>query len=406
MPGADSPRAEWFADSSCTFVFDGDEAGRKGLAKIRNDLPDYRQVDLPSGSDINDIVVTAGFDALVKFLKNPRHFVDGIETETDNLKIRLQRFDDLCHANGDVVGPDTGFKGVTDAIDGWQPGLYLIGGGSNQGKSSLMTQLADQAIVHNDDTYVVVMSLDDPETTTFTKLLACKAQITYRQAQKPKHELLNREVPEKNRPDLYEQRKQALETLQELHNRFVIRDIRFGRTLKKFEKLIKNLRRKRPSDSMVVFVDSFDKMTAGEGDLQNTDTKGSLVQELKRITTEYDIAIVCSGELRKCGAKRPELDDLKDSIQMQYEPDVIWILHQAMHHNPDTTLAFEDKQGTRQPIVELICRKNKKGGFKGTHLFYFKSDFSSFSEIDTNSPKYRTYTALIKEDMASSKGPK
>ena len=399
LPGAKSLRSEWFTGTAPIFIFDADQAGRDGFKRAIKQVEDCRAIFLPDGYDVSSFVSEMGFDAFREYVNTAENYVSGVREESDNLGFRISQYDDWAYSNGDIVGAETGFDSLTNAIDGWQSGLYILPAGSNIGKSSFAMQLADMAIENNDDTLVVFLSLDDSERVAFTKLLSYKANITYMQAMKPRHELVNSEIRAKNRPDILARRQNAINRLKKMHSRFIIRDIRFGRTLASFERTIKKIRRNNLDKKIIVVIDSFDKMTLSADALQNTDSKGSLIQEIKRITTEQDITVLTPAETRKIGDARPQLSDIKDTVQVEYEADVVFCLFQALHHNPNTTLIFEDEEGNREPILEVWVKKNKKSFFKnGPLLFYFHSRRSRFEEIPEDKRDY--YRKLIQEDMA------
>lgn len=397
LPGASSFHADWFKDVSVTFVFDNDTAGHNGLKKATQAIAECKALFLPEGTDVNSFVVARGIEAFKTMLATADTYSDGKKEESDHLAHRLSEFDDWAHANNARIGAETGFSTLTNSIDGWQEGLIVLPAAPNIGKSSLMLQLSVQAVELNKDVVVGYASIDDSERTTLTKIIAFKADITYDQAAKPRSELSSSDLS-KNHPELLQRRKNALKTLSELADRLIIRDVRFGRTLKQFERWVKKLRKSHKDKRLIVFIDSFDKMLMSDSAVQNTDSKGALIQEIKRITTEQHCTIVTSVEIRKIGEKRPTLSDIKDTIQVEYECDVAISLYQAYHHDQQTELFFLDEHNKRRPIFEAWVLKNKMSGFKGGPLlFYFHTDKSLFIQIPQD--HYQHYKALVFKDI-------
>jgi len=382
LPGANILNPAWFENVIPTFVYDNDEAGRKASRKAVHEVPECKLVTLPEGEDVNSLIVSTGIDTFIAFVNKAKHYVEGHEEESDNLHFRLEKFEDWCYLNGERTGASTGFPLLDKAVDGLSSGLYVLGAGSNIGKSSFLMQTGIGAIKNNDDTVVAILSLDDDERTTFAKLLALEARITYAQAKKPKWELRHPTDPSRQLPELMERRKRAIERLKLYRDRFIIRDVKWGRTLPIFERFVKKLRRGNPAKRIILVCDSFDKMILDATQLSNVESKAALIQELKRVTTQYDICILTSAEIRKIGHARPNLDDIKDSIQVVYEADVVMLGYQDMHFDPETPLHFRSSETqAKHPIFELFIGKNKKGPGKGRLLYYFRQDQSAFKEV-------------------------
>ena len=53
------------------------------------------------------------------------------------------------HAVKEIAGWDTGFANLSRALDGIQPGFYLLIGAPAIGKTSFAKQLLDQVAIHN-----------------------------------------------------------------------------------------------------------------------------------------------------------------------------------------------------------------------------------------------------------------
>lgn len=147
-------------------ALDNDSAGRKAqdeLAKLLQDkkIP-YITAELTTKDvkDPNDMLVRdrGAFEARVeKAISETRDDKEKyLETSTDNY---IQDFVDGIADSVNTPCIPTGFKGIDEALDGGlYEGLYIVGAISSLGKTTLVTQIADQVAKQGQD--VLIFSLE------------------------------------------------------------------------------------------------------------------------------------------------------------------------------------------------------------------------------------------------------
>jgi replicative DNA helicase len=68
-------------------------------------------------------------------------------------------------------------------------------------------------------------------------------------------------------------------------------------------------------------------------------------------------------ELRKLenSSNRPGPEDMKDSVQLEYDADIVMLVHNDRQVNPDSNVTW-DGGSTLMPYIELNICKNKSNG--------------------------------------------
>lgn len=147
-------------------ALDNDSRGRKAQAELEKLLQEqktpYTVTVLTEGAikDPNEMLVRdrEAFKALVKeAIRNAKDDKEKyLETSTDNY------IQDFLNGIADSVNTPyipTGFKGIDEALDGGlYEGLYIVGAISSLGKTTLVTQIADQVAKQGHD--VLIFSLE------------------------------------------------------------------------------------------------------------------------------------------------------------------------------------------------------------------------------------------------------
>ena len=93
-------------------------------------------------------------------------------------------------------------------------------------------------------------------------------------------------------------------------------------------------------------------------------------------------------EIRKLmntgGSKRPQLADIAESKQMEFDNNMIGMIYNDLHAKRQNSeiIWMEDKDGVpvKKPIVEIDIQKNKITDFKGTLYYKFAPERSVFYE--------------------------
>jgi replicative DNA helicase len=155
--------------------------------------------------------------------------------------------------------------------------------------------------------------------------------------------------------------------LEELKKRFVLVDATAGNTPEVMEAHIEWFTKNYPDSKRLFCLDNFHKLRLPPGK-QKADVIAALSEKVKELTQIYDIHIMQTVELRKMGesADRPSTSDLKDSVQLEYDADVIALVHNEMQVKPESTVCWKGQhpdEGTKNyPYLEVRLWKNKITG--------------------------------------------
>ena len=191
--------------------------------------------------------------------------------------------------------------------------------------------------------------------------------------------------------------------IDELLRKFTLLDESNGNSLEYIEQTVEKLY--SINEKLVVVVDNFHKIrtpSSGATDPKNRFT--FLSEEMKRITNRFDIPLLMTVELRKPnGNKPPTADDLKDTVDLHYDSDIVFLLHSDSERNKDSTKFIDvNIAGTyyRSPIVDLIVAKNKLSGFKGTIEYVLTPSLAIYQEESfiMNQAHGKTALRAVNED--------
>jgi len=276
------------------------------------------------------------------------------------------------------------FKGLMNKLDGVQPGLYLCGAISNVGKTSWLLNLCKSLTENNDGLQVLFFSIDDNFRKIYFRLLAIETirEINY-VSNIGQSITYNKEISDEERKKELALMDEGKLKLDELLNRFTLLDEVDGNSLEHIEQTIETVFEENPK--LVVVVDNFHKIrTPNVGAKEPRNRFTLLSEEMKRITNRFDIPVLMTVELRKLnGNAPPTVDDLKDTVDLHYDSDIVFLLHSDAERNKDS-IKFVDvvAEGKvyRSPIVDLIVAKNKLSGFKGTIEYVFVPSLAIYQE--------------------------
>ena len=118
----------------------------------------------------------------------------------------------------------------------------------------------------------------------------------------------------------------------------------------------------------------------------------------KGLAKRFDIPVFGTTHLRKLnGNRRPTTEDLKDTVEYQYESSVLFLVYNDVSKNKEAAGVFytDTEIEGRRPIIELDWAKNKKSSYKGRTYSFFVPDQSRLQEVDAETK--RSYDTIILE---------
>lgn len=223
--------------------------------------------------------------------------------------------------NRGTMGLDFGFTHLNNAFNGLNPGLTLVAGPANSGKSALLLEMMRRVIkenqYQNDDhpkeAYCIYFSLDDSNNELMPRMIASDQMITINHVLFPK--------TLKDKPEIEAKRKEGFRRLKENALYFSMFDAENGQDIGQIESMIEHTYQELETVfpgrfQPVIFIDNFHDIDyQQDGGFTDENTKFNYISSrLNEIAIHYDAPVVCSAEFRKIDTlKRPKLDDIKST---------------------------------------------------------------------------------------------
>lgn len=377
-------------------ALDNDEQGRGAEAKLADGLGalcgHFFKADLYGGfKDAGEALVNDP-EAFSEAIGALAHFEDQakvIERETylgTCAARHLEGFKNALSGGVDTPAQPTGFPCLDAALDGGlYEGLYIVGGISSLGKTSLVTQLADQLAERGRD--VLFFSLEMARQELMAKSLS---RLTLLKAMENKgampglEALTARGLTCAARYQNYQGPQlrligQAIEFYETFAERLFISegvgDIGVAAIRREVEK-----HGRITGQAPVVVVDYLQILappTDRATDKQNTDKN---VLELKRLSRDFKIPVIGLSSFNRANYRESvTMEAFKESGAIEYSSDVLLGLQLKGSGEKDFDAASEKNKNPRQ--VELVILKNRQGPAGLSLYFEYYPQFNYFKEI-------------------------
>jgi replicative DNA helicase len=309
----------------------------------------------------------------------------------NNMRNRIKEMDEYAWKRGEMGGLDWGFEQLNKAFEGLNPGLILLAGQSNVGKSGFMMQIAQQIAYANQEViegkkpkkaFVLFFSLDDNFNQLSPRFVAIDQKIPINVVSSPKKFMDN--------ANYMERREIGIERFNALTNHFALQDANDGTDLEYIaevsERYAFELSKIDENYQLVLFIDNFHDVTVRDIKFgSDTNSKyDHIADSLSKLGTKLDCPIICSAEFRKLnGNRRPTLDDIRESTKIVYEAKAIMLCYNEVGLRAQQAQIFWrlGDNPDNQPIFEVKIGKNKYSSFKGRVFYEFMPDMSYFKEV-------------------------
>lgn len=292
---------------------------------------------------------------------------------------------------GDLLGLHMGYPILTRRLDGLQQGLYLIGGKANVGKSAFCQNLCMQLILANPgNVHVLYHTIDDDIRKMIPRLISGICGLPINVVSNPVQRIQKDTThDEETIARLESSREKAVSKLREVSDSLYIRDASHGKTL---EYMIDTARKHKfiaGGKQMVMFIDNLHKIRLANSKEKGKEKFTIISEAIKELANTLDIPIICTAELKKTQdtdhkgqTRRPTEEDLKETADLAYDADVVFMVYNEMHHLKGNAKLKHLDEGMSQalPVLELIIAKNKISDFKGTLLYKFWPSLARIEE--------------------------
>ena len=260
---------------------------------------------------------------------------------------------------GLICKKHTKFAELFDGVP-YETCLTMIGGRPGAGKTTLLTDIGMDIVNSNKDAAIFYMSIDDTCDLLSLKMLAQESGMStskikrYASLNDTSKEIINK----------------AWNWYDDLSKTFIVSDASAGKTVDIMQAHIEWFIKAFPHHKRIFFLDNFHKLKPpvyNKGG-KKTEAISDLSERVKDMTQIHNLHLVQTVELRKLESSRnrPRIEDLKDTVQMEYDADIVILVHNDMSVNPDTGVAWtgvdEDGNSTQMGYLEVQVCKNKITG--------------------------------------------
>lgn len=379
-------------DRPLILALDKDTAGENAKEELAKGLDAIQQkytiAELwDNVKDCNDMLVEnrIGFmNWVIKWEK------EATKTEADkyletSTKHHLQDFINGITDSVNTPSISTGFKKLDDVLDGGlYEGLYFVGAISSLGKTTLVTQIADQIAKNGTD--VLIFSLEMARNEIIAKSISRNTAIEVLETGGNTRDAKTvRGITVSANYEHYSQtEKNIIQTAitnyeayaQHIYIQEGIGDLGVQQVRETVEKHVKFT-----GNKPVVVIDYIQILAPANEratDKQNTD---KAVMELKRISRDFKIPVIgISSFNRDNYSNRVSMQSFKESGAIEYSSDILIGLQLTGVADGSIDATEAKKQDPRN--VELIILKNRNGRVGDTIYYDFYPKFNYFEETE------------------------
>lgn len=270
-----------------------------------------------------------------------------------------------------------GIPTINQTWNGYSSGIACIAGRANCGKTTAMVTWMRGAIELNDDTIVVDCSLDDPPKKRLVQFMANISGVRYTDITlNPSLSSAKQALVDDARDRFFSWidsgRLISLEPHEKIDEDRTIRT----RDYKSLVFFMEHLRSQNPKAKIIFMVDAWNNldMSQARGTSELT-MANQMLEELKRASEENEVNLVVSAHFRKTTEKRPTIQDIKGTSDMEYNAVSCLIVRNEYRENSLTRpMVYEFEDGTEAPILTFEVPKTKVGDWDKTMLYILRSD--------------------------------
>jgi hypothetical protein len=218
----------------------------------------------------------------------------------------------------------------------------------------------------DDEACVFYMSIDDTTELMTLKMIAVRSGLSTSQV--------------KNYIGLDEEQKRLVDEAWrwiELHSdRFIMADATAGNSYEALEAHIDWFIKNTSTKKRIFALDNFHKLRCGGiGKGKKTEAISDQSEKIKELTQLNDLHLIATVELRKLEGtdSKPTVSDLKDTVQLEYDADIIMLVHNDLQVNDKSIYVYPGLANdvhTIMPYLQMRVWKNKITGRCNT--FYYK----------------------------------
>jgi replicative DNA helicase len=283
----------------------------------------------------------------------------------DVLHREVKLWQDLASGATALSGTASGFADLDEITGGFQPGnLVIIAARPAMGKSSLVTNIAENVALHKHDPKpVALFSLEMSESELAQRFIASRARIKGDDLRKGR---LKEERKWKLVLDAAEDYERAPLHLDDSS------DISLLEIRAKARRLHSQMQAKYGGLGLII-IDYLQLMRPDARVESRVEQVGQMSRGLKILAGELKVPVIALSQLSRGVEsrtdKRPLLSDLRESGNIEQDADLVMFIYRDEYYNPETT----DRPGE----ADLIIAKHRNGAV-GEVPLVFQNEFVRF----------------------------
>lgn len=289
-------------------------------------------------------------------------------------------FDNL--KSGNLITPlSSGFASLDVPLGGgFVPGLYVIGAVSSLGKTTFVSQIADNMAASGSD--ILYFSLEMERNQLILKAIS---RITYTLSQSEiRANTYNELARAKRFSDRPRHEQQLIEDAfgyyAQYADRIYVKDDMFSASVDSIKKAVVD-HKKYTGNTPVVIVDYL-QVLSGPRDGSDKQTMDHSVTALKSMSTELGVITLAISSLNRASYKLPvSLEAFKESGGIEYTADVLMGLQPCgLARDPKR---FDIQEFKQQEVrdMEAVILKNRFGPVEDRICFNYRPRFNYFEEL-------------------------
>lgn len=372
-----------------TVALDGDFAGQEAMRKVlpmleaQNDLRVW-YVILPGTAQDKDPDAYVNQHGIDAFLALPTQEIASQQQRLlTTTKTRIEAWNDRCWEGVQRGYEMPKWPYLTEQMNGWQRGMYLLSARSNVGKTHVLRAFAENLLRDNADLYVIFFSLDDTVERTIARFVAANAYLPINTVNDPERAIVERLAGDVERQAaVMEQRERGYQSALGLSDRLILRGGEDGASVEQVEKTIATVRELTGSP-LVAVIDSVNKLRTETRHPNDYERDAYIGRELKRITNAHELLLIGTMEFHKVDSRgEPDTSDMRGGALWEYESDAVFLLYNELDAKGEDAKLVHEYRGAKLPVIQLEVRKNKLSEFKGRSYFRLYPNQSRVEECN------------------------
>lgn len=364
-------------------VFESSADGREYLAGLANDiftiknLENYckiveekyyiRQLITAAREIIENASGAGSAEQLLDFAEQKIYDIrqgkaaDGLTKISD---ILLEAYDDLGRKSGPdrekYIGAKSGYSHLDDVIAGLNKSdLIILAARPAMGKSAFALNLAANVARNNNDSEVVIFSLEMSKEQNVTRMLSSESFVE-------SEYLMKGTIREEH----WDKLAKGADRLNRMN---IYLDDTAGITVPQMKAKLRRMK-----NLGLVIIDYLQLMSSGKRHENRVTEISEITRQLKLMAKELNVPVITLSQLSRSVDsrmdKRPVLSDLRESGSIEQDADIVMFLYRDQYYNADTP---------DPTLTECIVAKNRHGVTKTINLRY-NSPYLLFMGVDTS----------------------